>query len=132
MTRHVETEHCEHCGNTHEKRVIIYCDACQGAIVATEPRTVEWFHNTGVYSKIEEYIPTGELSRAPITVTYEAKRLSGSVFQFHFCCLAHMLAFLRNLPDGYLPIDEIKIEGLVHAFAQLPVQEIPEPSSEAD
>ena len=67
----------------------------------------------------------GTLPRVPIIVTYDSQQ-SKTRFQFHFCCLAHMLLFLRDLPAGYLPIDEIRIEGTVSAFAQIPVQEIPE------
>jgi len=121
----VETELCEYCHRKHVVEERITCDACGGLILTLEPKTVEWF-GTGVYSEIHEFMPDfGGLPRVPITVTYDPKQ-SNSVFQFHFCCVSHMLLFLRNLPDGYFPVDEIRIAGTVSAFAQLPVQEIPD------
>ena len=125
MSRKVTTEYCEHCQRKHVTEERVTCDACGGLICMTEPKTVEWF-GTGVYSEIHEFMPEfGSLPRVPIVVIYDPKQ-SSTVFRFYFCCLAHMLAFLRNLPPGYLPIDEIRIEGTVSAFAQIPVQEIPE------
>ncbi len=123
--RQVTTEVCDRCNRKHVVEERILCDACNGLICATEPKAVEWF-GTGLYSEVHEYMPQlDSLPRTPITVTYDPKQ-SNAIFQFHFCCLSHMLLWLRHLPEGYLPVDEIRIEGVVNAFAQLPVQEIPD------
>jgi len=123
--KQITAELCEHCKRKHVVEERITCDACGGLICSHEPKTVEWF-GTGVYSEVNEYMPQlDSMPRTPITVIYDPKQ-SNAVFQFHFCCLSHLLMWLRNLPEGYLPTDEIQVHGLGNAFMQLPLQEIPE------
>jgi len=123
MSRQVDTKKCN-LGHDHVVQERIRCEACGGLIAAIEPRTVEWF-GKGVYSEIQQYLPLGEIPREPITLIY-SPRLASTVFENHFCCISHLMLWLRNLPEGYLPSDRIQIVGTVHAFAQIPVQEIPQ------